>query len=66
MLKIPDKAYVDFSGGIRRDKSPILLKDNELQSGKNFDIDEQGRLVKRRGMQAYGNLASNFFNMGTF
>ncbi|MEK9208034.1 MAG: hypothetical protein AAB922_06100 [Patescibacteria group bacterium] len=65
-MKIPDKAYFDFSGGIRRDKSPILLKDNEIQSGKNFDIDEQGRIVKRRGMQAFGNITNNIFNMATF
>lgn len=66
MPKIQDKAYLDFSGGIRRDKSPYLLKDNELQKGRNFDIDEQGRITKRRGMQAFGNITNNIFNMATF
>lgn len=66
MPKIPDKSYLDFSGGIRRDKSPFLLKDNELQSGRNFNVDEQGRITKRRGMQAFGNITNNIFNMATF
>lgn len=54
MAKIPDKFYKDFSGGIRRDKSPYDLKDNELQRGRNFEIDEGGRIRKRRGSILFG------------
>lgn len=53
-MKIPDKAYMDFSGGINRSRSPYILKDNELQRGRNFDIDEQGRIRKRRGSRRFG------------
>lgn len=53
-MRITDKPYLDFSGGIRRDKSPYLLRDNEIQSGRNFEIDEQGRIKKRRGSYQFG------------
>jgi len=53
-MKIPDKFYKDFSGGIRRDKSPYDLKDNELRNGRNFEIDKRGRIVKRRGSLQFG------------
>lgn len=54
MPKIADKAYFDFSGGVRRDKSPFALKDNELQRGRNFEVDELGRIKKRRGSYQFG------------
>ena len=54
MAKVNDKAYLDFSGGIRRDKSPYVLKDNELQRGRNFEVDNVGRIVKRRGSYQFG------------
>lgn len=58
-MKIPDKQYMDFSGGINRYKSPYLLKDNELQRGRNFEIDEIGRIKKRRGAYQFGQSISN-------
>src|SRR3990167_10476288 len=54
MAKIPDKQYNRFDGGVRRDKSPYDLKDNELQRGRNFIVDEQGRIRKRRGSRQFG------------
>ena len=54
MAKLQDKAYFDFSGGVKRDKSPYHLKDNELQRGRNFEIDELGRIRKRRGSYQFG------------
>lgn len=59
MAAIKDKAYFDFSGGIKRNKSPIALKDNELQRGRNFEIDDIGRLTKRRGSIQFGNSLIN-------
>src|SRR3990167_4460466 len=59
MAKIPDKQYNRFDGGIRRDKSPYDLKDNELQRGRNFEIDEQGRVKKRKGSIQFGQSISN-------
>ena len=62
MRPIPDKIYRDFSGGIRRDKSPYDLKDNELQRGRNFEIDDQGRIRKRRGSLQFGQDVANIIN----
>lgn len=59
MAKIPDKFYRDFSGGVRRDKSPYDLKDNELLRGRNFELDDQGRIRKRRGSILFGQNLNN-------
>ena len=59
MASIKDKYYNSFSGGIVRNKSPNDLKDNELQRGRNFEVDEQGRIRKRRGSYAFGQSLSN-------
>ena len=53
-MKIPDKYYNKFDGGVRRDKSPYELKDNELQRGRNFEVDQEGRIRKRRGCYQFG------------
>ena len=42
------------------------MRDNELLDGKNFVLDELGRIVKRFGMQAYGDRTNNFQFAGTF
>ena len=57
---LPDYPILDFSGGIRRDKSTYKLKDNELQDGKNFDVDEEGRIIKRRGGIQLGETEATF------
>lgn len=56
---IKDKAYMSFDGGIRRDVSPYLLKDNQLVRGRNFELDDQGRIRKRRGSILFGNNLNN-------
>lgn len=58
MANLKDKAYMDWSGGIRRDVSPYLLKDNQLVRGRNFEIDNSGRIVKRRGSIQFGQAIS--------
>lgn len=58
-MKIPDKIYMDFSGGVNRSKSPFTLKNNELQRGRNFEVDDQGRIKKRRGSRQFGQSVSN-------
>lgn len=47
-------AAFDFSGGIVRNKSPFALEDNELAFAKNVDLDERGRIRKRKGTLQFG------------
>lgn len=46
---------LDFSGGIRRDKSAFTTKKDELLDLRNLEIEETGRLITRRGSQQFGN-----------
>lgn len=46
---------LDFSGGVRRDKSLFELDKNELLNTKNIEITERGRLKVRLGSQQLGN-----------
>jgi len=63
-FRLPDYPVMDFSGGIRTDKSTYRLKDNELQRGRNFDVDEEGRIVKRRGSIILGSVESGSIQNG--
>lgn len=52
--KIRDFEITDFSGGVRTDKSDDQMERNEFKRIINFDIDEKGRLTRRRGIQQAG------------
>ena len=53
-MKIASYKISDFSGGVRRDKSPLELQKNELLDARNVGIDERGRLKVRLGSQQFG------------
>ena len=55
MAKIEAYPVLDFSGGVRRDKSLLELQKNELLEARNIEIDERGRLRSRLGSQQVGN-----------
>lgn len=54
MAKIADRWVADFTGGMRDDKSDYQKKNNELVTVVNFDVDELGRMKKRRGSHQLG------------
>lgn len=54
MARIASYRVSDFSGGVRRDKSPLELQKNELLDARNVEISERGRLITRRGSQQLG------------
>lgn len=54
MATIPDKFVVDLSGGIRNDRSDYQKDENEVVNILNCDIDERGRVKKRRGSHQLG------------
>lgn len=65
--KIDNFSVLNFSGGVRRDKSPFELKRNELSDARNLEIEEFGRLKVRRGSQQVGNtLTGNIENSFVF
>jgi hypothetical protein len=57
--QLRDKYFLDFSGGIRLDKSDFELKPTEVTKLLNFDVDENGKLHKRLGGQQFGTTISN-------
>ena len=57
---------LNFSGGIRRDKSSFELQLNELLDGRNIELDERGRVRGRRGSQQFGNTLTGNIENSTF
>lgn len=55
---IESYAITNFSGGIRRDKSSLEMKKNELLDARNVLLDDTGRIITRRGSQQIGDTAS--------
>ena len=51
---IKDQSFIDFSGGIVRNQSSYVTKKNQLLSAYNVEIDELGRVIRRRGYQHHG------------
>ena len=63
---IPDKAYMNFSGGLRLDIAPISLPDNCVQKAVNVDFDELGRIKKREGYKCFGSTTTYTPGKATF
>ena len=61
-MKLKDKIIQDFTGGLVTNKSDQLLQDNELKNSMNLDLDEKGRLKRRRGTQQWGNTAAGILD----
>ena len=57
---------LNFSGGIRRDKSSFELQVNELLDARNVEVDERGRVKSRRGSQQFGQTLSGELENGYF
>ena len=51
---LKDFPIISFDGGVVRNKSSYAMKKNELLSAYNVEIDELGRVIRRRGNQHYG------------
>jgi len=54
VAKPPDLPITDFSGGLVTNKSDFRMQQNELKNSLNMEIDEEGKLKRRRGIQLYG------------
>lgn len=64
MARLEDFSQFSFAGGIRQDKSVLELGNDELQRGRNFELDERGRIRKRRGgIQVGQTLSDNIIAM---
>lgn len=59
MAKLADFIIQDFTGGLVTDKSDLLMADNELKDALNLEVDEPGRLKRRRGIQRFSDLDPN-------
>ena len=65
-MKLKDKQILDLSGGLVLNKSDIQLEDNQLKDSLNCDLDETGKLKRRRGIQQYGDTQSGVFDNSFF
>ena len=54
MATIANFPVLDFSGGVRRDKSSFDLRKNELLDARNVEFSQEGRIRMRRGSQQVG------------
>ncbi len=54
MAKINDYIINDFSGGLVTNKSDFEMDKNEFVNTLNCDLEERGKLKRRRGMQQVG------------
>lgn len=68
MAELQDRFIVDFTGGMRDDKSDYRKLSNECVLINNYLIDRQGRLCKRLGSHQLGQTisADDFENMTYF
>lgn len=57
--KIASYPVLDFSGGVRRDKSSFEFQKNELLDARNVEINESGRIKVKRGSHQIGQTLSN-------
>lgn len=63
MDELQDEFYIDFTGGVRNDKSDLTKNVNEIVEVLNFDLRQLGRAEKRRGSHQFGDThASNIGN----
>ena len=66
MAKLNDFSISDFSGGIVRNKDDKDMERNEMKNTLNLDVDEQGKIKRRRGYQRFATTASNSIFNGIF
>lgn len=66
MPALKDKIIQDFTGGLVTNRSDQLLQDNELKNSMNLDLDEKGRLKRRRGIQQWGTTQSGIIDDSVF
>ena len=59
MANIQSYPVLNFSGGVRRDKSSLEMDRTELLDARNVEIDEQGRIKIRRGSFQLGQTLAN-------
>ena len=57
---------MDFSGGLVCNKSDYEMDRNEMKTLINFDIDERGKLKRRRGIQQWGTGAAGVLDNSVY
>ena len=62
MAKLKDLSIFDLTTGLITNKSDNLMADGELKNSLNYDLEEQGKLKRRRGMQQWGDTKSGIFD----
>jgi len=53
-MKLRDFPILDLTKGLVTNKADNLLNSGELKNSLNYELDEQGRLKRRRGIQQWG------------
>jgi hypothetical protein len=66
MAKLKDFPIMDFSGGLVCNKSDYEMDRNEMKTLLNFDIDERGKLKRRKGIQQWGTGAAGVLDNSVY
>lgn len=61
-MKLKDLPIFDLTAGLTTNKADIQMENNELKNSLNYDLDELGRLSRRRGSQQWGDTKSGIFD----
>lgn len=57
-MKLRDYVIENFDGGLVQDKSDFTMDRNEFKNTLNLDLEERGKLKRRRGSYQYGQTVS--------
>ena len=53
-MKLKDLPIFDLTAGLVTNKADVVMENGELKDSLNLDLDEQGRLKRRKGIQQWG------------
>ena len=58
MAKYKDLEILDLTGGLITDRSDFFVDNSQLVECRNFDLEERGRLKRRKGFQRYTGIST--------
>lgn len=61
-MKLKDLSIFDLTAGLTTNKADTVMENGELKDSLNYDLDESGRIKRRRGIQQWGDTKSGIID----
>lgn len=61
-MKLKDLPIFDLTAGLTANKADVQMENNELKNSLNYDLDELGRIKRRKGIQQWGDTKSGIID----